>query len=535
VAGFLISLFAVWLAERPATTKQTFGYHRIEIFGAVASVLVIWILTGVLVYEAILRIITPEEVDGRTMFIVAALGVVVNLIMMRILHQGGHGHSHGGGDDHGHSHGGLEFLFGGGKKKEAAGDDHHGHSHAGGAGGSHGHDHGHGHGHGSAGASGSGKTAAAAQEENINVRAAFIHVVGDLVQSIGVMIAAIVIWARPEWHIADPICTFLFSILVLFTTAGIMRSAYHSLMNSVPGHISLPEVARELATIPGVANVHDLHIWGYGTGRVALTVHLVADDPSSAQLAAQQIAARHGIGHSTIQTERCGTADVQACYDFNEHIDACALDLNDVAATGGKHSHSHGGGGKHGHGSNLSAGVGGAYVALTDGAGSPAAYRPPSTSGSLNGGAVGVAVAPLVARGSPRQTSGGSGFAAGSLSATGGGIDMMVLDRPTPGSRHEGLNACGSVVSPIGGASGSSAPGHGHAHGGDDHGHSHGGDDHGHSHGGDDHGHSHSGDDHGHSHGGDDHGHSHSHGGDDSDNGDDHGHSHAHGSHGHAH
>jgi len=74
VAGFAISLFAVWIAERPPTKSATFGFHRIEIFGAVASVLLIWILTGVLVYEAILRIITPEKVDGRTMFIVAICG-----------------------------------------------------------------------------------------------------------------------------------------------------------------------------------------------------------------------------------------------------------------------------------------------------------------------------------------------------------------------------------------------------------------------------------------------------------------------------
>lgn len=66
--------------------------------------------------------------------------------------------------------------------------------------------------------------------QNINVRAAFIHVLGDLVQSIGVLIASILIWYNPDWAIADPICTFIFSVLVLVTTIGILRDSLHVLM-----------------------------------------------------------------------------------------------------------------------------------------------------------------------------------------------------------------------------------------------------------------------------------------------------------------
>lgn len=80
--------------------------------------------------------------------------------------------------------------------------DTHGHSHGGG-------NAGHGHGHG----------------ENINVRAAFIHVLGDVLQSIGVFCAAIVIYFKPTWQLADPICTFIFSIIVLWTTITIMKDA----------------------------------------------------------------------------------------------------------------------------------------------------------------------------------------------------------------------------------------------------------------------------------------------------------------------
>lgn len=87
LAGFLISIFALWLATRPATSRLSFGFHRAEILGALISVLLIWVLTGVLVYEAIWRLAHPEDVDGKIMFIVATCGLVVNFTMGMILRQ----------------------------------------------------------------------------------------------------------------------------------------------------------------------------------------------------------------------------------------------------------------------------------------------------------------------------------------------------------------------------------------------------------------------------------------------------------------
>lgn len=84
------------------------------------------------------------------------------------------------------------------------------------------HDFGHGHGHSHASKE---ESHSQAKQTNMNIRAAIIHVIGDLVQSIGVFIAALVIYFKPEWSIIDPICTFLFSILVLLTTIKIMNDA----------------------------------------------------------------------------------------------------------------------------------------------------------------------------------------------------------------------------------------------------------------------------------------------------------------------
>lgn len=87
LAGFLISIFALWLATRPATSRLSFGFHRAEIIGALLSVLLIWLLTGVLIYEAVWRVMHPEDVNGKLMFIVAAGGLVVNATMGMILMQ----------------------------------------------------------------------------------------------------------------------------------------------------------------------------------------------------------------------------------------------------------------------------------------------------------------------------------------------------------------------------------------------------------------------------------------------------------------
>eukprot|EP00494_Astrolonche_serrata_P032774 UN33043 len=81
VASYFISIFAIYLGNRPATAKMTWGYKRSELVGAVVSVLMIWAITGYLVIEAINRILTKPQVNGEIMFITAALGVLVNLVM----------------------------------------------------------------------------------------------------------------------------------------------------------------------------------------------------------------------------------------------------------------------------------------------------------------------------------------------------------------------------------------------------------------------------------------------------------------------
>ncbi|KAG9404860.1 hypothetical protein AC1031_005071 [Aphanomyces cochlioides] len=305
IAGFCISLFAIWIQTLPASSKMTFGFHRAEILGAIVSVLVIWVLTGFLVYAALERFQdaiseNPKElVDGKLMFIVACIGLVVNLALMKIL---GHSHSHGIGGGHGHSHGGHDEDHG------------HSHGHSEEDGLAHGHDHDHGHSHSHGGHDhDSGKP----QLENLNIQAAYIHALGDFIQSLGVCVAGALIWYNPKWQVADPIATFLFSILVLGTTVDIVRSSVHVLMEGTPDGFDTDEILKGLQDLPSVAEAHDLHIWSLNAGLPSLSVHLVTNRPDvdDALHEAQEYLMKKGIDHSTIQVERASKVYPRDCND----------------------------------------------------------------------------------------------------------------------------------------------------------------------------------------------------------------------------
>ena len=87
------------------------------------------------------------------------------------------------------------------------------------------------------------------EEENINVRAAIVHMVGDMIQSLGVIAAALIIYFKPDWTIADPICTFLFSILVMFTTVPIFKDCMRILMENAPEDIDTVELFNALLKV----------------------------------------------------------------------------------------------------------------------------------------------------------------------------------------------------------------------------------------------------------------------------------------------
>ncbi|XP_069673907.1 proton-coupled zinc antiporter SLC30A2-like isoform X2 [Periplaneta americana] len=263
-ASFMISLFALWVASRPASRTMSFGWHRAEVIGALTSVLMIWVVTGILVYLAVERVITRDfEIDSTPMLITSALGIVVNLVMGLTLHQ--HGHSHGASHDSEEGHGN--------------------------------HQHG--------------------EKQNINVRAAYIHVLGDFIQSFGVFVAALIIYFKPSWILIDPICTFLFSILVLITTFAIIKDTMLVLMEGIPKGMDFTLVMDTFLKIDGVVRVHNLRIWALSMNKTALAAHLAIAPGVSPQkilqTASHEIRSKFDFFEMTLQIE-----------EFDQNMEDCA-------------------------------------------------------------------------------------------------------------------------------------------------------------------------------------------------------------------
>ncbi|KAF4526080.1 hypothetical protein B566_EDAN007573 [Ephemera danica] len=253
--GFLVSLFAIWISRWPPNKSLQFGYHRAEILGALSSICIIWVLTGVFVYLAVLRVLHQDFIiEPDTMMIVSALGVVINILMGLALH-GACLSSH-----HGHSHG------------LASTDE------------------------------------SRSRNSNINMRAAIIHVVGDLVQSVGVFVSAIVIKFYPQAKLADPICTFVFSLVVLCTTGPIVRDATRVLMEGAPRHIDYSTVMTALQGLEGVRSAHSLQLWSLSLSQTAAIAHLAVEasaDRDHVLLQANKLLRRKfNISSCTIQVER---------------------------------------------------------------------------------------------------------------------------------------------------------------------------------------------------------------------------------------
>jgi cobalt-zinc-cadmium efflux system protein len=144
------------------------------------------------------------------------------------------------------------------------------------------------------------------RRENLNARGAFLHVVGDALGSVGVIAAGVVI-RLTGWRIVDPLVSLFLCGLIAWSAWGLVREAFHILMEGTPDHLNLEEIRSGLAGIPGVRDVHDLHIWTVTSGFVAMTVHLAVDNPGEGpavlQTARGLLEGRFGLPHSTIQIE----------------------------------------------------------------------------------------------------------------------------------------------------------------------------------------------------------------------------------------
>lgn len=302
VAAFAISIFSVWASGWEATPRQSYGFFRIEILGTLVSIQIIWLLTGILVYEAIDRLLNGTvEVQGSLMFGISTFGLVVNIIMIFVLgHEHGHGHGHSHGHDHNHDHDDVEDVHIHGVSVTTHQHHHHDHEHE--------HDHHHDLEHSQPLLKTYSSKETKEKKRNINVQGAYLHVLGDLIQSIGVMIGAGIIWYNPNLKIIDPICTLLFSIIVLYTTINMLRDILEVLMESTPREIDATSLERGLCEIEEVVAIHELHIWAITVGKVLLACHVRIRHEADADLVLDKVVGyikrEYNISHVTIQIER---------------------------------------------------------------------------------------------------------------------------------------------------------------------------------------------------------------------------------------
>ncbi len=149
---------------------------------------------------------------------------------------------------------------------------------------------------------------------NLNIRGAYLHIVGDALSSIGVVIGGVII-LYTGWYLIDPILSFLISLVIIYGSWALVKESVNVLLESVPSHINIDSVAAEIATVKGVREAYHIHVWTITSGVYALSAHVLIDDQpvSGSRDIITEIRAllskKFNVLHSTIQLE-CDRCDM---------------------------------------------------------------------------------------------------------------------------------------------------------------------------------------------------------------------------------
>ena len=232
VLGLGMALAAIRLGARPATTQRSFGYYRLEVLAALLNGVLLFGVAGYVLYEAYQRLREPIPVTGLPLLVVAALGLLVNLVSFRLLTPG--------------------------------------------------------------------------SGESLNVRAARLEVLGDMLGSVGVIVAAALIFLT-GWTYADPIVGAAIGLFILPRTWRLSAQAVRILMQAAPHGLDVDEVRASITALPGVTDVHDLHVWTVTSGMDTASGHVrVAHDADYHDVldsVATLLAERYDLVHTTFQCE----------------------------------------------------------------------------------------------------------------------------------------------------------------------------------------------------------------------------------------
>lgn len=238
-AALAISLIAFQIAKKPADRLRTFGYARFEILASAFNAILLFFVALYILYEAYQRLVEPTPIQSTGMLIIAVLGLVVNLISMRIL--------------------------------------------------------------------------ASASSDSLNMKGAYLEVWSDMLGSMGVIIAAILI-RFTGWTWIDSLVAAGIGLWVLPRTWTLLKESMNVLLEGVPSGIDLEKVEQTILAVEGVKAVHDLHVWSVTSAKNIMSVHVViqssaANGQEILNLVTESVSHNFEIGHCTIQLEHDGFHD----------------------------------------------------------------------------------------------------------------------------------------------------------------------------------------------------------------------------------
>jgi len=231
--ALLLAAIGFYLQAKPANQVKTFGYQRAGVIAAFLNAATLIVISIIIFWEAIGRLIHPQPVDDRTMFWVALVALVLNGTIMLGLNRGKQG--------------------------------------------------------------------------DLNLRAAFIHFLGDALGAVAIVAGAVLI-RYLGWTYIDPILSLALGLLIIYTSWDIIRESLNILLEGLPRGLELENITQAMGEVEGVLNVHDLHIWSLGSNIHALCSHVLIDDmPHSASeiilKRINDVCCGLGIHHTTIQFE----------------------------------------------------------------------------------------------------------------------------------------------------------------------------------------------------------------------------------------
>jgi len=236
VFALTFSLLTARIAQKPITSRKTYGYYRAEVLAAFSQGILLWVVVFFMFYEAILRIQRPVEVISLNMLVIAVSGLLANGLSAAILSR--------------------------------------------------------------------------SRRENLNISSAFLHVVADILGSLGAVSAGIIMLFT-GWRQADPLISMMIGVLILYSSAKVMRESANILLEGVPSHIDMDAIEQRLLRVKGVESIHDLHIWCITPTKLCvLSGHIVVEESIDRKELMQHLIhilkKEFGIDHTTIQLEEKG-------------------------------------------------------------------------------------------------------------------------------------------------------------------------------------------------------------------------------------